>query len=217
MGKSKVFDFGRLDDGGCFIVFELVTGGHLGTEIRKGPLSVERAVDVMIQLSQAVHHAHHEKNLFHRDLKPSNILIAPDGRPLITDFGLAISDEQQLQTRGEISGTLAYMSPEQTRGESHLLDGRSDIWSLGVIFYELLTGKRPFNGITHDQVFEQIQHREPRPLRQIDDSIPHTIERICLRCLRRNEEHRYQVASDLASDLRSARPRKTSARLLSGQ
>lgn len=197
-----VLDCGELDDGGCFVVFELIEGRHLGQEIRQGPLSIERAVDLMTQIASAVHHAHQTQNLFHRDLKPANILIAADGRPLVTDFGLAITDEQQLENRGEIMGTAAYMAPEQTRGEAHLLDGRADIWSLGVIFYEMLTAKRPFSGKSPPEIFEQIQHKDPRPLRQINDSIPHDVERVCRTCLQRDSSSRFQTALDLANALK---------------
>lgn len=199
----KVFDFGHLDDGGCFVVFELVPGGNLSTEIRSGPISVERAVDLMIQIADGVHHAHQEKDLFHRDLKPANILLSHSGNPLITDFGLAVSEQSQIDTRGEVSGTLAYMSPEQTRGEAHLLDGRTDIWSLGVILYEMLTGRRPFAGTSPDEIFEQIQTRDPRPLCQISNQIPDAIGRVCLKCLQRAPSSRYSSASELAVQLRA--------------
>lgn len=197
----RLYDFGHLDDGGCFIVFEFIEGETLASALRNGALPVGRALQLMMDIADGVHHAH-LKGLFHRDLKPANILLTSAGRPLVTDFGLAIHDEHQLAARGEVSGTYAYMSPEQTRGEAHLLDGRSDIWSLGVILYEMLAGKRPFVGNERVGVFEQIQNRDARPLRQIDDRIPADVERVCLKCLDRNVAARYSTAVDLVADLR---------------
>lgn len=205
-----VLDCGELDDGGCFVVFEFIEGHHLGREIQQG-LSIDRAIELMTPIALAVHYAHQTRNIFHRDLKPANILIARDGRPLVTDFGLAVTDEQQLENRGEIMGTAAYMSPEQTRGEAHLLDGRTDIWSLGVILYEMLTGRLPFTGKSAVELFEQIQNRPPRPLRQINDSIPHDVERICLTCLERDPSNRFATALDLANALQRINDRHREA------
>lgn len=197
-----VHDCGKLDQNDCFVVFEFVPGGHLGHELLDGPLTVQRSVELMIQIADGVHHAH-TSGLFHRDLKPANILIGPDERPKIADFGLAVLEDRQLEVRGEVTGTPSYMSPEQIRGESHFLDGRSDIWSLGVILYEMLTGSRPFKGEGLDDLFERIQKDTVRPLRQIDDRIPKELESICRKCLRANPEQRYSTAGDLADDLRA--------------
>ena len=197
-----VHDYGKLDENDCFVVFEFVPGGHLGHELLDGPLTVQRSVELMIQIAEGVHHAH-TNGLFHRDLKPANILIHPDGKPRIADFGLAVLEERQLEVRGEVTGTPSYMSPEQIRGESHYLDGRSDIWSLGVILYEMLTGARPFKGKDLDDLFERIQKDTVRPLRQIDDRIPRGLESICRKCLRANPDQRYSTAGDLAEDLRA--------------
>lgn len=198
-----VHDCGKLDQNDCFVVFEFVPGGHLGHELLDGPMTVQRSVELMIQIAEGVHHAH-TNGLFHRDLKPANILIHPDGKPRIADFGLAVLEERQLEVRGEVTGTPSYMSPEQIRGESHYLDGRSDIWSLGVILYEMLTGTRPFKGEDVEDVFERVQKDTVRPLRQIDDRIPKELEAICRKCLRSNPEQRYSTAGDLAADLRAS-------------
>lgn len=211
----RVYDFGHLDDGGCFVVFEYIEGKHLASAMRSGPLSVDRAIELMIAIAEGVHHAH-LKGLFHRDLKPTNIMLTSDGRPMVTDFGLAIRDEDQLAARGEVSGTYAYMSPEQARGDSHLLDGRSDTWSLGVILYEMLTGRRPFVGATRDDIFEQIQHRDPRPLRQIDDSLDPRLEEICFKCLARHPSERYPTALDLAEMLRTVVSESVPRRITEG-
>ena len=197
-----VHDCGKLDESDCYVVFEFVPGGHLGHELLDGPLTVERSIELMIQIAEGVQHAH-TNGLFHRDLKPANILIGPDGTPKIADFGLAVLEDRQLEVRGEVTGTPSYMSPEQIRGESHILDGRSDIWSLGVILYEMLTGSRPFKGEDLDDLFERIQKDTVRPLRQIDDRIPKELESICRKCLRVNPDQRYSTAGDLAEDLRA--------------
>lgn len=197
-----VHDCGKLDQHDCFVVFEFIPGGHLGHELLDGPLTVQRSIELMIQIAEGVHHAH-TSGLFHRDLKPANILIGPDERPKIADFGLAVLEDRQLDVRGEVTGTPSYMSPEQIRGESHILDGRSDIWSLGVILYEMLTGSRPFKGEDLDDLFERIQKDTVRPLRQIDDRIPKELESICRKCLRANPDQRYSTAGDLADDLRA--------------
>ncbi|MFP6762094.1 MAG: serine/threonine-protein kinase, partial [Planctomycetaceae bacterium] len=196
-----VHDCGHLEDGGYFVVFEFVPGGHLGHELLSGNVSVERAVELMIQISDGAHHAH-SHGLYHRDLKPANILIAPDTSAKITDFGIVLAHDQQFESRGEVTGTPLYMSPEQTRGESHLLDGRSDIWSMGVILYEILSGKRPFCGHTREALFESIQRQSFQPLRQVCDSVPSELEAICRKCLRKDPDQRYSTAEDLANDLR---------------
>lgn len=123
-------------------------------------------------------------------------------KPLVADFGLALHEDEQRHHRDQISGSPAYMAPEMVRGESHRLDGRADIWSSGVILYELLTGRNPFAGETIDELFDEIQHREPKPPRMIDNSIPAELERITLRCLCKNVTDRYNTAADLAGDLR---------------
>jgi len=128
----------------------------------------------------AVGHAH-ASGLVHRDLKPANILLDDAGNAHVTDFGLAIDEETQHDKAGEISGTVPYMPPEQVRGETQRLDGRADIWALGVILYEMLTGRRPFHGEDRDELFDEILHREPKPPRQMDAEIPEGLEEVCLK------------------------------------
>ena len=208
-GIVRVYDIGWISDEVCFISMEYCSGGSLNERIKSELLTCDRAVEVVESLADAIHFAHLH-GFIHRDLKPSNVMIGRDGRPRIVDFGLALSDEEQLKHAGEIAGTLPYMSPEQLRGDTHHLDGRTDIWSLGVILYQLLVGRRPFSG-SRELVVDQIRNREAKPLRQIKDDVPAELEAICLRCLQKSPAARYPTAKDLAQELRAFRERQTAS------
>lgn len=199
-GIVRVYDIGWLADEVCFIAMEYFPGGSLDQKIKTEKLTHARAAEITADVAEAIHFAH-LAGLVHRDLKPSNIMLGNDDRPRLVDFGLALSEDQQSQRAGEIAGTIPYMSPEQVRGEAHRLEGRSDIWSLGVILYLMLTGRRPFQG-QRQLLFDDILNREPKPLRQIDDSIPADLEAICLRCLEKEVTRRWTTAKDLANALR---------------
>jgi serine/threonine protein kinase len=194
-----VYDVGRTDDGLCFVVSKLVEGSDLAVRIAEERLSFRDSAELVATVGSALHYAH-TRGLVHRDIKPANILLDASGKPCLTDFGLALRDEDYGRSGG-LAGTPMYMSPEQAKGEGHLVDGRSDIFSLGVVFYELLTGRRPFRGDSLPQTIQQVTQAEPRPPRQIDDTIPRELERICLKALAKRASERYTTARDMAEDL----------------
>jgi serine/threonine protein kinase len=193
-----VYDFGRTDDGLCYIVSKFVEGNDLAHFMSTTRLSCEQAAELVAMVAEALHYAHTHK-LVHRDIKPGNILIDTAGKPHVVDFGLALK-EDDFGKGAHFAGTPAYMSPEQAREEGHRVDGRSDIFSLGVVFYRLLTGQLPFQGDTI-QLLDQICCVEARPPRQIDDRIPKELERICLKVLSKRVTERYSTAKDMAEDL----------------
>ena len=195
-----VYDVGETSDCPFFVVSKYIDGGDLSARLGRGRPAFAESAELVAIICDALHYTH-TQDLFHRDIKPANILIDSAGVPYLADFGLALKDEN-FGTGARFVGTVAYSSPEQARGEGHLVDGRSDIFSLGIVFYEMLTCRRPFRGDSHQKVLEQIIGSEPRPPRQIDDTIPKELERICLKALSKRASERYTTASDMAEDLR---------------
>lgn len=186
-------------EGRDFIVMEYLEGRTLDREIATRPQELRRALDIVEQVGAGLAAAH-AQGVVHRDLKPANIMITGDGRAKILDFGLALASERTRITRtGAVLGTAAYMAPEQVRGEE--ADRRADLWSLGVVLYEMLSGLRPFRGAHDAAALHAVLHDEPAPLTSLRSGIPLELERIVTKLLAKRREERYQHVDDLLADL----------------
>jgi serine/threonine protein kinase len=190
-----------VDDGESepFIVSKLIEGTDLKQARISGQISYHVAARIVAKIATALHHAH-QQGIIHRDVKPTNILIGINGEPYLADFGIAIEGSDRSNDLALV-GSAAYMSPEQASIRADLVDGRSDVFALGIVFYELLTGVRPFVGDTEQETLTQIRSVPAIPPRQRNHLIPKAFETICLRCLETSISNRYTTAQDLADDL----------------
>jgi serine/threonine protein kinase len=183
----------------CFIVFDLVEGTDLARRIKESRPGWEEAARIVAEVAGHLHYAH-DKGFVHRDIKPANILLDEKGRPVLADFGIAVT-ECELRHEAMISmGTLAYMAPEQLSAAGQV-DPRTDVYGLGVVLYELLTGTVPFADPTLTGLRQRILSEDPKPVRSLNGEVPPDLERICMKCLSKEAADRYGSARELVEAL----------------
>jgi serine/threonine protein kinase len=197
-----IYDFGQVDDR-PFQVMELVEGGSLADLLKAGPTDPTWSAGVVERVARAVDHIHTHR-LIHRDLKPANVLLAVDGTPKVTDFGLAkrlAGDDPRLTDPDAIVGTACYMSPEQARGDAAAVGPATDVYALGAILYECLTGRPPFCARTYALTLTQVLTEDPRRPADLVDDLPPDLEAVCLKCLEKDSDRRYLTAAEVADEL----------------
>ena len=195
----QIFQVGQAEQN-SFLVMEFMEGGSLASRLKAGLLSVSAAVDNCLRVADAIRFAH-QHGIIHRDLKPGNILLDAAGKPKVCDFGLArrLDGKETLHITGDVMGTPAYMPPEQARGER--VDEKADVYALGAILYETLTGKPPFQAATPWEILHQVLTSDVIPPTRLNPSVPRDLETICTRCLEKDAGKRYATAADVYDEL----------------
>ncbi|MBP2680578.1 MAG: hypothetical protein H6Q78_441, partial [Candidatus Krumholzibacteriota bacterium] len=201
----SIHEIDETPDGRMFIVMPCYEGESLQAAIEGGPMDLGDAVDVALQVASGLAKAH-EKGIVHRDIKPGNIFLTSDGVAKIVDFGLAkLGGRTKLTRTGASPGTVSYMSPEQLKGGD--IDHRSDIWALGVVFYEMITGETPFRGDYEQAMSYSIMNEAPKPVRDHRPGLPVEVERVIEKTLAKDPKERYQKTAELIGTLQSLKKR----------
>src|SRR5437867_4326003 len=200
-GIVPIYEVGERD-GSCYFSMKLVEGGQLDEVIKREPMPIRRAIELIAKVARTVHYAH-EHGILHRDIKPGNILLDQKGEPHLTDFGLArlVESESTVTRTLEILGTPSYMAPEQAEGENEAVSSATDVYGIGAVLYQLLTGQPPFAGGTTYETIKLLLDSEPRPPRLLNRKIDRDLSTICLKCLEKDPKRRYSSALALAEDL----------------
>jgi serine/threonine-protein kinase len=204
-----IYEIAETADGHMFFAMPLYDGITLKEKLRQGRLSIEESVSIAIQIARGLAAAH-ARGILHRDVKPGNVMLCADGTLRLLDFGLAIPIDGSLANSGSTRGTVAYMSPQQARGEP--IDARSDLWSLGVVLYEMLAGRRPFHRGNPAPILDQIFHSDAEALSTHRQEIPRALERIVERLLQRDPVKRFESAGELLDHLQRALPAAAGSR-----
>jgi len=189
-------------DGSCYFSMKFVEGGQLDEVVRCTPMSIRQTAELIVKVARTVHYAH-EHGILHRDIKPGNILLDAKGEPHLTDFGLArlVETESTVTRTMEVLGTPSYMAPEQAVGNNAAVSSVTDVYGLGAVLYQLLTGQPPFAGGTTYETIKLLLDTEPRQPRLVNPKIDRDLSTICLKCLEKDPKRRYSSALALAEDL----------------
>ena len=200
-GIVPIYEVGERD-GSCYFSMKFVEGGQLDEVARREPMPIRRAVELIAKVARTVHYAH-EHGILHRDIKPGNILLDAKGEPHLTDFGLArlVESESTVTRTLEVLGTPSYMAPEQAVGNNAAIGSVTDVYGLGAVLYQLLTGQPPFAGGATYETIKLLLDTEPRPPRVVNPKIDRDLSTICLKCLEKDPKRRYSSALALAEDL----------------